>query len=131
MPKNGRSAEMRGKQLRKIDGGPRKAATNQKNNHHHSEKSWPQYRCWDRRRRDAEHRSQPLGCGCRDPWLHRCNPIEPTEQQVSGYRDAIAHLETLGMNAAPLLPELRHLWRRGGSDRRIAQSVVQRWEVLA
>jgi hypothetical protein len=50
---------------------------------------------------------------------------------VDGYRDALEHLEAHGLTGSPLLPELRMLWQRGGSDRRLAQTIAQRWEVAA
>jgi hypothetical protein len=50
---------------------------------------------------------------------------------IDGYRDALQHLEALGLTGYPVLPELRMLWQRGGSDRRLAQNIAQRWGMAA
>lgn len=67
-----------------------------------------------------------LDCGC--SWPCRCNhKTHPTDRRVAGYRDAIAHLDAAGLTAAPLLPELRRLWRAG--DRQLVAAVTTRWEL--
>lgn len=48
---------------------------------------------------------------------------------VDGYRDAVLLLESLGLTPAPMLPEMRALWRRGGSDRELVSSVAEKWAV--
>jgi hypothetical protein len=48
-------------------------------------------------------------------------------QRHDAYREALEHLELIGYPAAPLVPELRHLWRRGGSDRTLAEATLRRW----
>lgn len=105
------------------------AATSQ-NHHHHSKKSYNQYRCWDRRRRDGEHRSPPLGCGCRDPWLCRCRDTQrSSEVQADAYRDAVKHLAICGLGAAPQVDEMRVLWRRGGDDRKLVSDLTEAWVI--
>ena len=64
----------------------------------------------------------PLGCGCRDPWVHSCRAQPPlTERQLEGWRDTARHV--LGTGHIPALPlEVRRaLWRRGGADRALVQ----------
>lgn len=78
-----------------------------------------------RRRRDASRR---IVAG--DPW-RRYDPGEPSERLVDGYRDALVHLDLLGLTAAPRIPEMRALWRRGGADRLIVTHVAKRWEMAA
>lgn len=85
-----------------------------------------------RARRHAADRVVPLSCGCRDPWSPSCGSSdELTTKEVDGYRDAVVHLGEHGLTAAARLPELRALWHRGGPDRRLAQRIVQCWEVSA
>lgn len=76
-----------------------------------------------RRRRDAAARSVPLACGCRDPWPCRCGEGPPTDRMLDAGADAARHLVAAGYT--PLLPAdvLRALWRRGGHDRAMAQSL--------
>jgi len=78
------------------------------------------------RQRRAWQRRLWLDCGCSAPCRceHRNNP---TAQRVDGYRAAVEHLSRHQLHAAALAPELRQLWRRGGSDRRMAETVVRRW----
>ena len=65
-------------------------------------------------------------CGCFDPC--RCDYRDnPSQKRIDAYRDAIGHLAAEGLLAAALAPELRQLWRRGGSDRQVAENVVRRW----
>jgi hypothetical protein len=82
-------------------------------------------------RRAGALRLPPLDCGHRDPWTASHARPEPSARMVDGYRDALEHLEAHGLTGSPLLPELRMLWQRGGSDRRLAQTIAQRWEVAA
>ncbi|SBS73709.1 conserved hypothetical protein [uncultured Mycobacterium sp.] len=81
------------------------------------------------RRRAASWRTEPLHSGHRDPW--RYDDPEPTERMVDGYRDAVEHLGILGLTAAPRIPEMRVLWRRGGDDQRLVRMLAERWEVAA
>lgn len=94
----------------------------------------PQYHQFDttdalRRRRATSRRLAPLRCGCADPWTCRCRPSEPSELEIDAYAATLAHLDAIGLTAAPQVSELRALWRRGGQQRRVAQSVTQHWEV--
>jgi hypothetical protein len=67
-----------------------------------------------------------LACGCTDTC--RCDDkVTPTDQRVDGYRQAVQHLDAHGLTAAPLLPELRQLWRAG--DRELVAAVTARWVV--
>ena len=81
----------------------------------------------DRERQRVAWRRRPwLACGCSD--VCRCEwRNEPTLRRVDGYRAAVEHLAELGYPGAALLPECRKLWQRGGSDRRIAETLVSRW----
>lgn len=83
-----------------------------------------------RRRRAASWRMEPLTSGRRDPWQRYDDP-EPSERLVDGYRDAVAHLGFLGLTAAPRIPEMRALWRRGGDDQRVVRMLAERWEIAA
>lgn len=85
----------------------------------------PQVRQQLRRRRAATRRLPLLGCGCADPWTHRCDDATPA--LVAGYVATVQLLEQLGYPAAPLLPELRAIWQQG--DRRLVASVTTRWAV--
>lgn len=77
------------------------------------------------RRRDAEWRSMPLGCGCRDPLRCSCYETEPplSDHALDGWRDAA--LTVLWNGRVPLLPiEVRRaLWKRGGPDRVLAMQL--------
>jgi hypothetical protein len=85
-----------------------------------------------RRRRAAVQRMSPYGaCSCVDPWTCRHGEGPPSERMVDGYRDAILHLDANGLLAAPLLPELQIMWRRGGTDRQLAVHIAERWELAA
>lgn len=79
------------------------------------------------RRRAAAARCIPLACGCRDPWPCRCADPPPTERQIDGYRAAVAHLRAHGLPPAPLLPEMRALWRRGAHG--LISEITERWEL--
>jgi len=46
---------------------------------------------------------------------------------VDAYRDAVEHLAQHKLGGAALTAECRELWRRGGSDRRVAEKIVRRW----
>jgi hypothetical protein len=85
-----------------------------------------------RRRRATARRLPPIGpCGCiRDPDFdrHRCGR-ETITSMVDGYRDAALHLRALGLLPAPLLPEMRALWRRGPEERRLVAEIASRWEL--
>ena len=50
---------------------------------------------------------------------------------MEGYASAVELLNSLGYPAAPLLPEMRALWRRGRDERRIMQQVARRWEMVS
>ena len=72
------------------------------------------------------YRSPKFDCGCHAPC--RCDyRANPSEKRVDGYQDAIEHLAAEGLLAGALTPELRQLWRRGGSDRQVAETIVRRW----
>jgi hypothetical protein len=74
----------------------------------------------------AWRRRPQFECGCFDPC--RCDyRHNPSDKRTEGYRAAIEHLAAEGLLAGALTPELRSLWRRGGSDRRIAETIVRRW----
>lgn len=75
----------------------------------------------DRRRRDAEYRSLPLDCGCRDPWPCRCTEPPLTERWVDAGRDAALHILERGEVPRLELEVLRALYRRGGEDRALAE----------
>jgi hypothetical protein len=81
-----------------------------------------------RRRRAAAERLPILDCGFADPWSARCRRGDsPTVAEVDGYAAAVRLLDGLGLTPAPLLPELRALWRQG--DRAAVASVTTRWLV--
>lgn len=82
-----------------------------------------------RKRRQATARLSILECGHADPWICRCREPEPSARQVDAYAAAVHHLNHLGLGAAPLLPELRQLWRRGASERQLVGAVTTGWEV--
>ncbi|MEZ0339784.1 hypothetical protein ACAG25_07345 [Mycobacterium sp. pV006] len=75
------------------------------------------------RRRDAAHRSEPLACGCRDPWLCQCRDgvQQVTDHQLDGWSAAALHLLDNGLSPAVPVDVQRRLWRRGGADRVLAQ----------
>jgi hypothetical protein len=74
-------------------------------------------------------RMEPLPhCGCiQNPLTdrHRCDG-EISDVMAEAYAAAVEHLRAQGLQAAPLVPELRALWRHGGHDRELAQ---QLWEL--
>lgn len=78
-----------------------------------------------KRRHAAAHRSEPLDCGCRDPWTCRCTEPPLSDHAIDGWRDAALRLLFDGQ--VPILPlEVRRaLWRRGGPDRVLAEQLHQ------
>lgn len=84
------------------------------------------------RRRVASRRVEPLDCGCIDPWLCR-HPEDdpPPDRMVDAYLCAVAHLDSVGLLAAPRLPEMRMLWRRGRTERRLVGEIASAWELAA
>ena len=75
-----------------------------------------------RRRHAACRRLPALSCGCVDPLVHRCRPQpQLTEHQLDAWRDTTWHVLATGL--VPLLPiEVRRaLYRRGGTDRALAE----------
>lgn len=82
----------------------------------------------DNRRRAAV-RLRRLDCGCTDPSRHTCTTEEPSAVQVEAYFSAVEHLRAIGYPAAPRIPELRALWRRGPQGRRLVAAVTTAWEV--
>jgi len=88
----------------------------------------PETRQQIQRRRAAAQRLPFMGCGCSDPWVHRCRyDGHPTPARVAGYIATVQLLGDLGYPAAPLLPELRAMWQQG--DRSLVASVTTRWAV--
>jgi hypothetical protein len=61
--------------------------------------------------------TDPIGCSCTSPTI--------SEHQLDGWRDAAIHVLTGGQT--PMLPiEVRRaLWRRGGTDRDLAEQLHQ------
>lgn len=84
-----------------------------------------------RRRRAASCRMEPMPCGCVYPWTCRCYDGGPSERMVDGYRDAVLHLDALGLLAAPRIPEMRVMWARGGDSQRLVREIAERWELAA
>lgn len=80
-----------------------------------------------RRRREASRRLPVLPCGHADPW--RYDAPGPSERYVDGYRDAAQHLLAVGMTPASNVDAMRAMWRRGGTDQRLAAELAERWEV--
>ena len=76
-----------------------------------------QRRLWRRRER--------LDCGHTDCRCHQHD--SPTPQRVEGYVSAVEHLAANGCLAAAFTPELRAMWRRGGAERDLAESLQRRW----
>ena len=67
-----------------------------------------------------------LSCGCSDSC--RCEyKLSPSDKRTTAYREAVEWLAEHKLDAAPLMPEARQLWRRGGSDRAVADRVIRRW----
>lgn len=78
---------------------------------------------WTRRRRAAAHRSVPLDCGCRDPWPCRCTDPPLSEHQIDGWRNAAEHVLAGGQMPVVPIEVRRALWRRGGPDRELAETL--------
>jgi len=78
------------------------------------------------RTREAWRRRPWLDCGCTDTC--RCNfKDHPTPTRVDAYADACRYLQHHGLLPAPLIPEMREMWRRG--DRDIVQDITTQWVV--
>jgi hypothetical protein len=76
--------------------------------------------------RDTWSRRLWLSCGCTESC--RCEHKDnPTTLRVDGYLAAVEHLHKAGLPAALLEAEARQLWKRGGSDRAVADRVARRW----
>ena len=88
-----------------------------------------------RRRRAASYRCEPLDCGHRDPSSCRCHDDPPTdltsELQVDAYRDTAVMLLGSGLSPGTNVPAMRVLWRRGGWEQRLVQTITLQWEVAA
>ena len=78
------------------------------------------HRRWNLRQAAAQ-RLVPLDCGCPDPWPCRCSEPPLSDQLDDGGRDAALHVLSVGQ--VPLLGAeiLQALWRRGGTDRELAE----------
>lgn len=75
---------------------------------------------WKRRQRAAR-RVPPLDCGCPDSWPCRCSFPPLSDKMIDAGRDAALHVLTA--RHVPLLEfeVLQALWRRGGTDRELAE----------
>lgn len=72
------------------------------------------------------YRSPKFDCMCHAPC--RCDyRNNPSAKRTDAYLAALEHLAEIGYPGAALLPECRVLWSRGGSDRRVAETLVERW----
>ena len=78
-----------------------------------------------KRRHAAARRAVPLDCGCPDPWPCRCSLPPLTDKMIDAGRDAALHI--LEANKIPILEieVLQALWRRGGTDRELAEHLHQ------
>lgn len=74
-----------------------------------------------RRRRAAAQRTPVLDDGHADPWHYP--PI------TAGYCDAAQHLLERGMTPAPNVSAMREMWKRGGVERDLVQTIAERWDV--
>jgi hypothetical protein len=76
-----------------------------------------------KRRSGAAKRSVPLDCGHRDPLLCDCTQPPLSNHAIDGWRSSAEHVLATGQ--IPLLPieVLQALWRRGGSDRALAEQL--------
>ena len=95
---------------------------------HHADRAYCDRSKPGSHRRAAElwRRRAWLDCGCVD--VCRCDwRNEPSTKRVDAYLEAAEWLADHGLAAAALLPECRQLWQRGGSDRRVAETIVRRW----
>ena len=78
------------------------------------------------RMREAWRRRPRLDCGCTDSC--RCDyKRNPSDKRTTAYGEAVEWLAEHKLDAAPLMAEARELWRRGGSDRAVADRVVRGW----
>jgi hypothetical protein len=86
-----------------------------------------------RGRRAASQRMESWCPNCRtaDPWVCRCYDAPLTEKMITGYREAALHLAAYGLLAAPRVPEMRVMWRRGGDDQRLVRGIAEQWEMAA
>ncbi len=79
------------------------------------------------RRLRAASRSVPLDCGCRDTLPCKCSvpPISP--RALDSWRDAANHvLATTDKTPAVPIDVCRALWRRGGEDRQLVETLIER-----
>lgn len=81
------------------------------------------YRTGNRRRVAAAQRVVPLDCGCPDPQRCRCTEPPLSDLAIDGWSDAARHL--LAAGRMPLVPlEVRRaLYRRGGAERKLAETL--------
>ncbi|NOP96959.1 hypothetical protein HGK70_13900 [Mycolicibacterium fortuitum] len=77
------------------------------------------------RRRDAARRLAPLDCGCRDGWPCRCTEPPLSKQRIDAGRDASIRLLNLGMVPLLEIELLQALWRRGGTERELANVLFE------
>jgi hypothetical protein len=78
------------------------------------------------RRREASWRLPVLACGCSDPWPCRCSDPPPSAKMLDAATDAAGHLLACGLEPLFDVDTLRRLWRRGGSDRQLAERLHRR-----
>jgi hypothetical protein len=76
-----------------------------------------------RRRRAASQRVVPLDCGCPDPWPCRCSEPPLSDKMVDAGREAALHIWDTGRVPLLEIEVLQALWRRGGSDRDLAEQL--------
>lgn len=69
-------------------------------------------------------RAVRFDCGCGGAWCRCDHRDNPTARRTDAYLEAIAWLEAHQLAPAPLWPELRELWRRGGKDRAVAGRIA-------
>lgn len=66
----------------------------------------------------------PLDCGCGpDPWLCRCTEPPLSDRVIDGWRDAAWHVLAVGQMPLVPLEVRRALYRRGGTDRELAETL--------
>lgn len=87
------------------------------------------------RRREAARRLPPMcdRCGARDLLVCRCGEPDPplSERDLDAWRATAAHLLALGLFPPIPVHVRRAFWRRGGSDRELAQRLHQGCEGAA
>lgn len=76
-----------------------------------------------KRRHAAARRVVSLDCGCRDPWPCRCTQPPLSEQRIDAGRDSAIRLLALGYVPILEIEVLQALWRRGGVERELAESL--------